>query len=111
MKYILFILFSLNVSDSDAQVVRDIITDPMLSKRCKSLLKDRKDKMLVRQRLHTLLLRNQELQGQLKESQKTTANRLELNKIQIQNNLRLAEMKVKAMEERIVRRGCPGATL
>ncbi len=106
----MIILLSLSLP-ALAQEIKDIIRDPIVSRRCKNLLKERKEKIQVKQRLHSLLLRNGELQKKLKPTQKITKIRLDLNKVQISNNLRLSTIKVKAMEETIVRRGCPGITL
>lgn len=88
-----------------------VITDPVVSRRCKSLLREREKKIRIRQRLNSMILRNEKLQESLKESQKVAKQRLELNKTQLRNNLRLTAIRVKAMEENIIRKGCPGITL
>lgn len=91
--------------------IKDIIHDPAISRRCKALLEQRSEKVRGQQKLNSLILRNRKLQEKLRESQKTVRTRLELNKVQLRNNLRLVQMRLKSMEENIVRKGCPGITL
>ena len=114
MKLVLSILFTISALNSalcntDSDV--DILREPILSRRCKSLLDDRKQKLSVEQRLTGMLLRNTQLTDQAAEEQKTLKRRLELNKRQIENNLRLTKMRIKSMEENIIRNGCPGIIL
>ncbi|MAZ47125.1 MAG: hypothetical protein CME65_01095 [Halobacteriovoraceae bacterium] len=72
---------------------------------------ERDQKVKIKQRLNALLLRNKKLQKSLKPTQEITMKRLQLNEIQLRNNYRLTEIKVKAMDEDIIRKGCPGVTL
>lgn len=99
-------LFAQNLSD-----LKDVITDPAVSRRCKALITDRDEKVRFQQKLNFLLLRNQKIRKKTKVTQTTLRNRLDLNQIQIKNNLRLSQMRLKSMEENIVRKGCPGITL
>lgn len=107
------LLFIFYTTELVAQQVNpsSVITDPVVSRRCKSLLREREKKIRIRQRLNSMILRNEKLQESLKESQKVAKQRLELNKTQLRNNLRLTAIRVKAMEENIIRKGCPGITL
>ena len=106
---LLFLVFTaLNIQ---ANEIRDIIHDPAISRRCKALLSERTDKIRIQQKLNSLLLRNKKLQHKSKPNQKSVKTRLELNYIQVRNNLRLVQMRLKSMEENIVRKGCPGITL
>lgn len=91
--------------------IKDVVTDPVISRRCKTLLKERRKKIRIRQRLNAMILRNQKLQRSLRSSQKVAKQKLELNKTQLRNNLRLTSIRVQSMEENIVRKGCPGITL
>ena len=58
-----------------------------------------------------MILRNQKLQLSLEPRQKVAKQKLELNKTQLKNNLRLTAIRVQSMEENIIRKGCPGITL
>lgn len=106
---LLFLIFSAGVIH--ANEIKDIIHDPAISRRCKALLEERSSKVRVQQKLNSLILRNRKLTEKLRQSQKTVRTRLELNKVQLRNNLRLVQMRLKSMEENIVRKGCPGITL
>ena len=91
--------------------IKDVITDPIISRRCKSLLKERRKKIRIRQKLNAMILRNKKLQQTLRSSQNVARQKLNLNKTQLKNNLRLTAIRVQSMEENIVRKGCPGVTL
>jgi hypothetical protein len=91
--------------------LKDIIKDPVISRRCKALLLERNKKIRVQQRLNSMILRNKKLRDQLKPQQKVALQKLKLNRTQLKNNLRLNQIRVRAMEESIVRKGCPGITL
>ena len=95
----------------DASVVKDIITDPNLSLRCKDLMQERNDKIKIRQRLSGLLERNQNLLKKTPEMRQTMRRRLEANQITVRNELYLATLQVQTMEESIIRSGCPGINL
>ena len=108
---IVFIFLIPNLCHAALEEIRDVIQDPVISRRCKSLLKDRANKIKVQQKLNSMILRNEKLQAQLKPNQKVALNKLTLHKTQLTNNSRLAAVRLKAMEENIVRKGCPGITL
>ncbi len=111
MKILLFILFIQTAFASNLDSIRDVIKDPAVSKRCKALIKDRNEKIQTHQRLSALLKRNKKLLSNARLSQKVASKRLEITKLSIENNLRLTKFRIKAMEENIVRKGCPGIAL
>lgn len=90
---------------------RDLITDPAISGRCKSLLGERKNKIQTQQRLHALLRRNEKLLKKVPQEKDSIKSRLEFTHTKIINNIRLSKMNLQKMEEDIVRRGCPGISL
>lgn len=106
-----FIFLATNESHANFEELKDVITDPAVSRRCKALLNARADKIRVQQKLQSLILRNKKMQKQSKPEQNIVKTRLELNLIQLNNNLKLTELNLKASEENIVRKGCPGITL
>ncbi len=113
MKYLTLIIFIIMASPCNAQPVqiKDVIRDPVVSRRCKTLLKRRSEKIRVQQKLNALILRNNKAQEELKESQQVAKQKLTLNKTQLKNDLKLVKFRIKSMEENIVRQGCPGITL
>ena len=114
MKHILTVMFLALFSPlfaQDESLMQDAITKPVLSLRCKELFKDRADKIKMQQRLNSLLLRNEKL---LKKSPSTKVGiqgRLKSNQVKIKNELHLTSLQIQAMEENIVRSGCPGLSL
>lgn len=115
MKFISILLFSFFISPlanaSNLDDIRDVIKDPSVSKRCKSLIKQRNLKIEAKLKLSALIKRNKKLLTRVKESQKTVTKKLEITKLSLENNLRLTKYRIKAMEENIVRKGCPGIAL
>lgn len=91
--------------------VKEILTDPNLSIRCKELMQERNDKVKIRQRLSALLQRNQNLLKQTPAMRVAMRRRLESSQVTIRNELYLTTLQVQSMEESIIRSGCPGINL
>jgi len=114
MKSIIFILLVLCSGQALTQQVdgvRDIIKDPSVSRRCKSLIEARNEKIRTHQKLNALLNRSKKLNKIVKKNQITAKSRIDLTKTEISNNIRLTKLRIKTMEENIVRKGCPGISL
>lgn len=113
MRYFLFFLFLTLANSSLAQVTgaRDILKDPAISSRCKALIKERNEKVIIKQKLFSLIKRNKKLLKRAPENKKSAILQLEVNARQLQNRLRLTKFRIQSMEENIVRQGCPGMTL
>jgi hypothetical protein len=113
MKFILLLCATFLSLSTNAQVqgVRDIIKDPTVSKRCKALINERNEKIQTKQKINSLLQRNNKLLKQANKKKKLALKRLELTKSSLKNNLRLTRYRIKAMEENIVRKGCPGISI
>lgn len=109
--FIIALLLTAPTTYAGLDDLKDIIRDPVISRRCKSLLTDRSKKIRIQQKLNSMLLRNQKLQDQLKPQQKVAKQRLVLNRTQLKNNLKLTQIRIQSMEESIIRKGCPGITL
>lgn len=110
LKIILLALFS-SIAYSQVEGVRDIIKDPSVSKRCKSLIHERDEKIHTQQKINSLILRNKKLLKRAQSNQVSAIKRLEITQTSLENNLRLTKYRIKAMEENIVRKGCPGISL
>ena len=95
----------------DDSLMQDAITKPALSLRCKELLKDRSEKIKVQQRLNSLLQRNQDLIKKSPKAKETLHTRLLSTQLKIKNELYLTNLNIEAMEENVVRSGCPGISL
>lgn len=113
MRCIVLFIFLLSTQYSFAQVegVKDIIKDPTVSRRCKSLISERNEKIRTKQKINSLLQRNNKLIKRAKKKQVSAIKRLEITKTSLLNNLRLTRYRIKAMEENIVRKGCPGISI
>jgi hypothetical protein len=79
----------------------------LLSLRCKELSKDKDDKLKNRQRLTSLYDRNQKLMTKLKQTRPLLQKRLKANALTLRNELYLATLETQAMEENMIRTGCP----
>ncbi len=110
-KVILFIVLFPTITLSNIDLITDVIRDPAISRRCKALLKERSEKIIVQQKITSLLMRNQKLKYRAKNSQKVVLSKLNIMDTRLKNNLKLAKIRVKSMEESLVRKGCPGITL
>lgn len=108
---VMILAFSFNGLTQDSILLQDNITRPALSLRCKELHKERSDKVKVQQRLNALLQRNQDLIKKSPRAKETLHARLKANQVKVKNELYLTTLQIEAMEENIVRSGCPGIAL
>jgi len=92
-------------------LLQDGFTRPPLSERCQELFKERNEKIKVQQNLSSLLQRNQNLLKRNPKANDSLVSRLRSNEVKIRNELYLAKLQIEAMEENIVRSGCPGLSL
>ena len=111
----LFFFFSLLLSYSyelgaqDFQ--RSVITDPSLSRRCEALLEERNFKVQNKQRLESMIVRNQGLQRVAPENKVKARKKLERHLARVQQERELTLLQIQDIEETIVRQGCPGIQL
>lgn len=111
MKYLLILAFFCLSSGAQVSGIKDLIRDPALSFRCKALLTERNEKVQVKQRLDALYKRTKSLWRKTPKHKKTLRDKLKLTGRQVRNHLRLSQMRIRHMEEDIIRKGCPGITL
>lgn len=114
MRFIISVILLALTQSSPAQddsLMQDAITKPALSLRCKELLRERSEKIKIQQRLNALLQRNQDLIKKSPKARATLHAHLEANQLKIKNELHLTNLSIEAMEENIVRSGCPGISL
>lgn len=95
----------------DESLMQDAITRPVLSQRCKELFKERAKKIKMKQRLNSLLQRNQSLLNKSPQAKQTLHGRLKSNQVKVKNEIYLNNLQIDTMEENIVRSGCPGLSL
>lgn len=92
-------------------LMQDAITKPVLSLRCKELFKERAEKIKIQQRLNALAQRNDDLIKKSPKAKETLHARMKATQVRIRNELHLTNLQIEAMEENIVRSGCPGLSL
>ena len=85
-----------------------VITDPGLSRRCRTLLEDRNNKVKVKQSLDALLLRNRHLQDITPQEKESLLRDLLANQALVERKIALASLRIQRTEEALIRRGCPG---
>ncbi len=89
----------------------NVITDPAISRRCQRLLQERNEKVSLRQKLSTLLARNERLAKIAPPEKKSIGRELHANQLGINKELRLVNLRIQRYEEDIIRKGCPGIQL
>lgn len=90
---------------------RSVITDPSLSRRCEALLEERNFKVQNKQRLESMIVRNQSLQRVAPENKVKARKKLERHLARVQQERELTLLQIQDIEETIVRQGCPGIQL
>ncbi|MFX3675449.1 MAG: hypothetical protein ACN6I6_00275 [bacterium] len=89
----------------------NVITDPAISRRCQNLLDQRNEKVILRQKLATLLSRNERLAKITPPEKKSISRELTANNLGISKELRLVNLRIQRDEENLIRKGCPGIQL
>ena len=85
-----------------------IIEDPALSERCAALLTQRRQKIQAKQKLNSLIVRNQKLDGYVPQSRQTLIKKINTTQKKLEIELVETNQKIKKLEETIIKKGCPG---
>lgn len=88
-----------------------ILTDPALSRRCKDLLYDRNQKVALKQKIVSLIKRNEDILKRAPQNRTTALGRLKKSLNKLNQEKTITELEVQSMEENIIKQGCPGITL
>ncbi len=107
MKAILFSLFCTSLTLAN-QV---ILEDPMVSLRCKELIREREKKVEVKQKLKSLIEKTTILLKKSQDERPTAIGKLASTQSKLKANHKEAVKRIAQMEEHIVRSGCPGIKL
>lgn len=111
MKLIFALIITLQHAFLFAMDNENMINSGAYSSRCTSLMQERNEKIHHIQKLKSLKKKTLSLKNKSEKKRPTAVKRLELSLLEIENNLRLSEMRLKNMEENIIRQGCPGIRL
>ena len=103
--------YSHETTDSENEFSVNVITDPAISRRCQNLLEERNEKVDLRQKLGSLLARNERLAKITPDGKKSISRELKANNLAISKELRLVNLKIQRDEENLIRKGCPGIQL
>ena len=88
-------------------LVRSVIVDPAVSRRCRAILKDRDDKLEIKNALVSIMLRNRNLQRTAPEQKITVLKDLRRQELLVGQKLENAVRRIQSLEEDLIRRGCP----
>jgi hypothetical protein len=88
-------------------VLNDTISTPNLSSRCQELMRERNERVKMRQQLSSLLLRNQNLLKNAPKMRVAMRSQLESTRVTIRNELYLVGLQIQGQEETAIRSGCP----
>lgn len=102
---------SFNLWAQDGEFHSPDYSKPILSLRCKELLKERDLKVKTLQKYNSLLQRNRDMVKKAPKAKPSFHNRLDSTQVKIQSQITQTEESIKNMEENIVRSGCPGIAL
>ena len=108
MKETFFVIILFIIASPRAEVPLVPTTDLDLSRQCRTLLEDRNHKTKFKYSLDALLLRNRNLQGTAPTEKETLHRNLKTSEALLEQKIELASLRIKTMEEDLIRRGCPG---
>lgn len=107
----LITFLSLSVFAQVSSFDYEVLQDPAISRKCKALIDKRNNKILMTQKLKSLMSRNERLQAKLRPTQKLLEQKLLISKNELRRELGLSLEQVETMEENIIRSGCPGVSI
>jgi Ulp1 family protease len=112
MKSLLCVVLYLLTQNLFAQDYRStVVTDPSISRRCDALMNKRNLKIDHKQKLKTLVIRNQKIQKIVPAEKRSIKQSLQKNLRHLEHELKLTLVQIQNQEENIIRKGCPGITL
>ena len=100
-------LFEANIC-AKSEVDTDIYRPPTSSGHCELLIERREQKLDTKQRLKSLLERNTRLFRSVPLAKKSVKRKLEFNRSEINFKLKQNLHQIQTVEEKIIRKGCPG---
>jgi hypothetical protein len=110
-KLLLCALLSLLLSVGWSQVTRKIITDPKVSLRCKEMLKNRNEKIQLKQKLKGLIKRTNRIIKRNNKARLSALQSIRRTNRKVKQEHYLTVLRIKSLEENIIRKGCPGLLL
>ena len=112
MKTLVFALLHTVSAPTWAQDYRStVVTDPSISRRCDALITKRNLKVDHKQKLKTIIIRNQKIQKIVPGEKRSIKQSLQKNLRHLEHELKLTLVQIQNQEENIIRKGCPGITL
>lgn len=88
-----------------------VVTDPSISRRCDALMNKRNLKIGHKQKLKSLIVRNQKIQKITPAEKRSIKQSLQKNLRHLEHELKLTLVQIQNQEENVIRKGCPGITL
>ena len=115
-KILVFLMLFFGLNNAYCQESEDLlrqnkISDPSISANCRELLKQRNDRLTFKQRLIALRLRAENLIKKSPPERKSILTKLKINRDSVIREAKLMQIKISNLEEKIIRKGCPGITL
>lgn len=105
------VFFSFFISPSGIKASEDLIADPALSTKCKEALKDRANKIKMKQKSVFLIKKSEKMLRITPEHKKSIREKVQRVKFQAEQEKRILEEKINLVNEEIIRQGCPGISL
>ena len=86
----------------------EVYLPPSSSLLCDSLKKSRSERIIIKQRLQGLLIRNKRLLASADKRKESVIRKLERVGSEIRFKKEQNKYQIESLEERIIRKGCPG---
>ena len=109
-RIIMFGLFSIGTLQAHQELdllSRSAVNNLSISKRCKNLQEDRKNKVFVKNSLDSLVLRNANLQKLVPKKKESLLTQIKRIEHLIKSKITVASRRLKEMDEDLIKKGCP----
>ena len=96
------------LADSELVLEGPIKKSP-LSTKCKELFKEEVNQKKLHQRLSSLMSRSEYILKKTSPSLQKIQSQVQTTKVKIKHEIYLSDLKLKSLDEKIIRSGCPKA--
>ena len=91
--------------------LRNILKDPAVSLRCKELIKERQEKLEVKQKAQFLMRKSEGIEENSPDRKLSIKRKMKVSQAKLRRKIFVVGKQIERMEDHIIRTGCPGIRL
>jgi hypothetical protein len=109
ISFTFLLVFSYSVFAQD--VTQSVLKDPSISLQCKALLRERREKLKIKQKTQAMMQRNKKLSKKVPNNKKSLLIKVKTVSNKLNQIFMINKLQLRVIEEDIIKKGCPGVNL